>query len=179
MVGSPYRTLIEHGTGSAGVSFEDGMEGAVRGIVGTEDAVIYGLMAQGTGSDQALCIKLEAVSSHYLIGESRTVDRGDELDVLFFYLQCRRDGRIAAVREERVGFVSGCIKTFYDRKSLPDIGPGGTMNFIVGDDLLLSFIVAGLGNVGAVSRPFVATGGVGVIGGLQSRSFGLLLDGDL
>jgi hypothetical protein len=62
------------------------------------------------------------------------------------------------------GFMSGSVQTFYDRKSPSSIGPGNTVDLVV--------VGARLGNVSTVSRTSVTTGGIGVIGRLQSRSFG-------
>lgn len=113
-------------------------------------------MAHRAVSDQTLGVELEPVPSHHLIGQSRTVDRGNKLDALLLYLQRGRNGRITTVGEEGVGFVSGNIETFYDRKGLPHIGSGGAMDFIVGDDLLLSVIIARLGNLRTISGTFAS-----------------------
>jgi len=53
------------------------------------------------------------------------------------------------------------------------------MHFIVGYDFRLFGIIAGLGDVKAVSRAFVPVRYIRIIGSLESYSFRLLFDCDL
>jgi hypothetical protein len=146
MVGSPHRTLIEHGTGSTGVTFKDRMKRTTGAVIGAEHAMVDRCMTHGALGHMSLRVKCKPISPDYLVGEPGTIHRGDELNVLFLYLQRGRDRRVPAVGKECLGFASGGIQPFDHRESLADIGSGSTVNFIVGDDLSL-VVIARLGDV--------------------------------
>jgi hypothetical protein len=71
MIGRPDRTLVEHGTGAAGIAIKDRVEGTVRGIVRTEDAMVEGFVAHGAGCCQPPGVELKPVSPHDVIGNCR------------------------------------------------------------------------------------------------------------
>lgn len=87
MVGRPYWTAIEHRTESTAVPVEDRVEGATGGIVCAEYAMIDGVVFHGALGHQTPSVKRKPISAHDLTGQSAAVDRRDEFNALFFYLQ--------------------------------------------------------------------------------------------
>jgi len=61
-------------------------------------------------------------------------------------------------------------------RALPTIRPPGLMDFVVGDDFRFIGIVAGLGNMKAVSSAFMPIRSIGVIGRLEGYPSCLFLD---
>lgn len=113
--------------------------------------MIDGVMSHGTLSDHTLRIKTEPISSHHLIGQPHAVDGSDKFDTLFLHLQCGRDGWIAAIGKECFRFTSRDSEPFKYRKGFSYIRAGSTMDFVIGNDLGLSCIVAGFGDLQTVS----------------------------
>ena len=87
MVGSPHRTLLEHGTGATEVAIEDRMERPARRVIAAEYPMIYGATPHRTVGHQTLCVKLKAISARYLVRQPAAVHRCHEFDFLFLHLQ--------------------------------------------------------------------------------------------
>jgi hypothetical protein len=87
MVGSTHRTVVEHRTRPAGVSVKDGMEGTAGGVVAAEHAMVDRAMSHGTFGHKTLSVKMETVSSHYVVRQPATIDRRDEFYVVILHLQ--------------------------------------------------------------------------------------------
>ncbi|OPX99378.1 MAG: hypothetical protein A4E60_02803 [Syntrophorhabdus sp. PtaB.Bin047] len=151
------------------------MEGTALRVVAAEDTVVYGGVAPGTAGYTTRIVEDEEVPACHIITEPAAVDGGDKLDPLLPDLQCGRNGGVPAVGEEDLRFESGGIEALDDGEGLADIGPGGAVHLVVGDDLRLPVVVACLRYMKAVSRPLVAAGRIGVIGGLEGGARALLL----
>ncbi|MFA5618182.1 MAG: hypothetical protein WDK95_15225, partial [Syntrophorhabdaceae bacterium] len=81
-----------------------------------------------------------------------------ELYPLLRDLQRGRDRRVPAVGKERLRFQSGTVEAFDDVEGLADIRPGGAVHLVIGDDPGFAVVVAGLGYMDAISRPFMPEG---------------------
>ena len=87
MVGSPYRTAVEHGAHPTEVAVKDRVERTASAVIATEHAMIYGLVSLRALGHQTF-FKLKLISAHYLNRQPAAVHRCNEFDALFFYLQC-------------------------------------------------------------------------------------------
>lgn len=151
------------------------MEGTAGAVVATEHPMVNRCVSQRALSHETFCVKVKAISAHYVVSKSAAVDRRDEFDVLFLHLQCRRNRGIATIGKKCVRLTPGGVQPFDHRKGFADIRPGSAMDLIVSDDFMLSVIIAGLGDMKAVARPFMSARGIRVVGGLKGSSFSLLL----
>lgn len=124
MVGSSHRTLIEHCAGPTGIAIEGGMEGTTGRVVGAQDAMIYGAFAHGTTGDMTFFVKLKLISAYDIIGESASIDRCHEFDVLFNDLWYGRDRWITAISKECVRLTSGSLQSFNNREGLAYVRAG-------------------------------------------------------
>ena len=87
MVGSPYRTLIEHRARPTPVTIEDRMERTARQVVAAQHTMVYRLVAHRTLGHYTFFVTLKLVSTHDVVRQPAAVNRCHEFDVLFFNFQ--------------------------------------------------------------------------------------------
>jgi hypothetical protein len=142
------------------------IEYRVKGTIGpvTEHPMIDSSVALWAANNAIVTVNSKQLSAHYAVIHTTSIDRTDQLHSSLYDLRHTRHRRISSIGEKRFRYQIHFFQTVQYIGGLGHIRTVCPVHFVVGDDLWFVAVIAGFGNMGAVSGSFMTISRIGIKG---------------